>query len=141
MELLNIKAISDENANIIFDSHYLYIQGIHYDMRNWFLKKDNKHISIPVENILDISFMTIRSKKMLILFITISSLLFIFSKIFLTYCKLFFYLILLIDLTIFLYYFFKKYHLLRIVAKDYMIAFNTKYYNISDFEQLIKFLS
>lgn len=66
---------NDKSANITMTKEYLVVKGNHYRLRDWYICKSSENVSVPVQDILSMEYITMRSKKMLIAFILFSCLL------------------------------------------------------------------
>lgn len=59
---------SNNSANLTMTKEYLVVKGKHYQVRNGYLYRSNQTQAISVKNILNMEYLTMRSKKLLIIF-------------------------------------------------------------------------
>lgn len=79
----NIACISSMNkgsASLIFTEDYIVIKGIHYNIYNWSIKKRKHTVSILKNDIQDIEFVTIYSKRLILCFALVVSAFFALGK-------------------------------------------------------------
>lgn len=62
------RAISEESANLTMTKEYLVVNGKHFELRNNYLSTSTQALSISVKNILNMECLTIRSKRLLMVF-------------------------------------------------------------------------
>lgn len=59
------------NAELIITDEYLIVKGNHYNVQNGYLSRSNKTRVVKVEDIMNMEYITLRSKKLLMMFIMI----------------------------------------------------------------------
>ena len=60
---------SNNSANLTMTKEYLVVKGKHYQVRNGYLYRSNQTQAISVKDILNMEYLTMRSKRLLIIFI------------------------------------------------------------------------
>lgn len=164
-----IKAISvDPNsANLSMTEEYLVVKGRHYNIFNGYISPADKSQAIPIKDILSMEFVTMRSKRLFMVFITLMSLVTLFfpairkliniinenrriarkaydlishsdTKTIIVIVVIIYIMMLVACICIFLMYFFKPFKFLRISTVGIMLAVERKYYNETELNALIK---
>ena len=72
-----VKSTSDISGDITLTDDYLVIKGGHYNIMDWYVKKLQSDVAISTKDILSMGFITMNSKRVLVLSV-------IFMSIFLT---------------------------------------------------------
>lgn len=142
-----LQAIAQDkkSANITMTETHLIIKGKHYQLHNWYIGKSNQNISIPMNDILSIEYITIRSKQMLILLIILlfilesvgSSLHDIAQLTHSTSLTVLFYALLIGSAVLLFGYILHPYRFFKICAIGQTVAVKRKYYNKFDLESLL----
>lgn len=57
------------SAKLVITDEYLIVKGMHYNVYNGYLSRSNKTRSIKVRDIMNMEYITMRSKKLLMMFI------------------------------------------------------------------------
>ncbi len=70
-EKLQITVRSEKSADIIMTETYFILKGNCYQLRDGYIKLSNQNISILIKDILSIEYVTMRSKRILILIATL----------------------------------------------------------------------
>lgn len=71
--IIRISSINQNSACLILTENYIVIKGLHYNIFNWSTKKRKDAISIFKDDIQDIGYVTIRSKKIVLCFVLVAS--------------------------------------------------------------------
>lgn len=67
-EEISAKAITGNSANLTMTKEYLVVKGNHFQVKNGYLNRSNQTQAISVKDILSMEYLTLRSKRLLILF-------------------------------------------------------------------------
>jgi len=70
-EELRAKALTQDSADLIMTKEYLLIKGKHCQICNGYVNQMNQPQAISMKNILSMEYLTIRSKRVLILFMVL----------------------------------------------------------------------
>lgn len=135
--MLHIESSSPNAGNISFTNEYIVIQGKHYNLRDWYIKKDVNNVAIRTQDILSIDFIKMRSKRLLMIFIILAFVMITFGKQLIRHSEFVFALLVIGCLVVFLSYFFRTYRFMRITSAGCIVALETKYYHINQLEYLI----
>lgn len=147
-----IKAISvnQKSANLSMTEEYLVVKGQHYHVFNGYISPSDKNQAIRVKDILSMEFVTMRSKRFFMVFITLMSLLTLSfpairyllshfdTKTVITIVVIVYIMMLATCVYIFWMYFFKPFQLLRISTVGIMLAVERKYYDETELNALMK---
>lgn len=68
-EEISVRALTPDSANLTMNKEYLVINGKHYQATNSYLYRSNQPQVIKVKNILSMEYLTLRSKRFLMAFI------------------------------------------------------------------------
>lgn len=74
-QLEKMKSDNGKSADIILTNQYLLINGCHYRIKNGYIHKEKQPVSILVNDVLNMEMVKMRSKRLLIVFIIMTSLL------------------------------------------------------------------
>lgn len=135
--MLYIESSSVKSGNISFTNDYIVIQGKYYNLRDWYIKKHANNISIRTQDILEIDFIKMRSKKILMIFIVFVFILVTFGGRVANKSELMFVMLIVCCLLAFIVYFFRTYRFIRITSAGCIVALETKYYYRSQLEYLV----
>lgn len=71
-----MKAVAKDarSANITMTDEYLVVSGPHYDLRNGYINRTEQTKAISIKDVLNIEFVTMRSKRLFMVFVTLMSL-------------------------------------------------------------------
>ena len=137
-----VKSTSDISGDITLTDDYLVIKGGHYNIMDWYVKKLQSDVAISTKDILSMGFITMNSKRVLVLSI-------IFMSIFLsvirfiskvnTFIMIIMFICCLCCGVMLLYYHLKPYRYFRIVAKGMTVAVEEKYYDRKQLEYIISY--
>lgn len=164
-----IKAISvnQKSANLSMTEEYLVVKGQHYNVFNGYVSPADKSQAIRVKDILNMEFVTMRSKRLFMAFITLMSLVTLsfpalrymlnivnenreiakkaYEQISHLDIKTVFVIVVIVYILmlaacvyIFWMYFFKPFKLLRISTVGIMLAVERKYYDETELNALMK---
>ena len=67
-EEISAKAITGNSANLTMTKEYLVVKGNHFQVKNGYLNRSNQTQAISVKDILSMEYLTLRYKRLLILF-------------------------------------------------------------------------
>ena len=67
-EEISAKAITGNSANLTMTKEYLVVKGNHFQVKNGYLNRSNQTQVISVKDVLSMEYLTLRSKRLLILF-------------------------------------------------------------------------
>lgn len=73
-EEISARAITNDSADLTITKEYLVVKGKHFQMRNGYLYRSNQTQAISVKDILSMEYLTIRSKRLLIIFMVLMTL-------------------------------------------------------------------
>ena len=68
VEEISVKAMTSNSANLTMTKEYLVVKGKHFQVRNGYLNRSYKTQTISVKDILSMDYLTMRSKRLFILF-------------------------------------------------------------------------
>lgn len=135
---INCKEASSVKSGVLFfTDEYLVIQGKHFNVCGWSVRQETNNVAIPMRDILGMDFINMRSKTLLMIFIILTSALAMLGKSLLRRSKVILVLLILCCLTSLLCYLFKEYRFFRVTAMGYMVAVETKHYDINKLHYLI----
>lgn len=66
---VSARAITNNSANLTMTKEYLVVKGKHYQVRNHYLYATEKAQAISIKDVLSMEYLTIRSKRMFIVFV------------------------------------------------------------------------
>lgn len=132
-----IGSLSPRSGNITFANGYLMIQGNHYNLRDWYIRREAGDVSICSQDILSIDFIKMRSKMLLMIFIAYAFVMISFGKKIYKQSEAAFAVLVVGCLGIFLWYILKQYKFIRVSSAGCTVALETKYYPINQLEYMI----
>ena len=68
---ISAKAITSNSANLTMTKEYLVVKGKHFQVRNGYLNSSSQTQAISVKDILSMEYLTMRSKRLFILFMVL----------------------------------------------------------------------
>lgn len=71
---VSVRAIVNNYANVTMTKEYLVVKGKHFQVRNGYLNSSKQTQAISVKDILSMEYLTMRSKRLFILFIVLMTL-------------------------------------------------------------------
>lgn len=74
VEEINARATTGNSANLTITKEYLVVKGKHFQVRNGYLNNSNQIQAILVKDVLSMEYLTMRSKRLFILFIVLMTL-------------------------------------------------------------------
>lgn len=69
MDEVSARAITNNSADLTITKEYLVVKGKHYQVRNHYLYATEKAQAISIKDVLSMEYLTIRSKRMFIVFV------------------------------------------------------------------------
>lgn len=73
-EEISARATENASADLTITKEYLVVKGKHYQMRNGYLYRTEQTQAVPVQDILSMEYLTVRSKRLLIVFMILMTL-------------------------------------------------------------------
>jgi hypothetical protein len=73
-EEISARAAANASADLTITKEYLVVKGKHYQMRNGYLYRTEQTQAVPVQDILSMEYLTVRSKRLLIVFMILMTL-------------------------------------------------------------------
>ncbi|MBQ9198635.1 MAG: hypothetical protein IJ141_00455 [Lachnospiraceae bacterium] len=134
---------TDTFGDLTLTNDYFVIKGKHYSIRDWYIGKSQDNIAIPTKDILNIDFITMKSKRLFVCYIVIMTVLVAFIKILIRFTVGIPVIIILLccvcSSTVIILYHMKAYKLFRVIAKGITVAVDVKNYDQVQLANLIVF--
>ncbi len=134
---------TDTFGDLTLTNDYFVIKGKHYSIRDWYIGKSQDNIAIPTKDILNIDFITMKSKRLFVCYIVIMTVLVAFTKILIRFTVGIPVIIILLccvcSSTVIILYHMKAYKLFRVIAKGITVAVDVKNYDQVQLANLIVF--
>ena len=134
---------TDTFGDLTLTNDYFVIKGKHYSIRDWYIGKSQDNIAIPTKDILNIDFITMKSKRLFVCYIVIMTVLVAFTKILIRFTVGIPVIIILLccvcSSTVIILDHMKAYKLFRVIAKGITVAVDVKNYDQVQLANLIVF--
>ena len=112
---------TDTFGDLTLTNDYFVIKGKHYSIRDWYIGKSQDNIAIPTKDILNIDFITMKSKRLFVCYIVLMTVLIALTKILIRFTGGIPVIIILLccvcSSTVIILYHMKAYKLFRAIAK------------------------
>lgn len=132
---------TDTFGDLTLTNDYFVIKGKHYSIRDWYIGKSQDNIAIPTKDILNIDFITMKSKRLFVCYIVLMTVLIALTKILIRFTGGIFFIIILLCCVccsaVIIFYHMKTFKLLRVTAKGITVAVDIKNYEQVQLANLI----